>query len=94
MVILSGCADHNDTHTKYQPLMFDGHGLVVKASLISREHFNRVEHVLTYYRIEYTRTGETEISFKTSLGADYMWNMTNKAENKDWLTEHPLTRKQ
>ena len=90
LVAGSGCSTRNKEHTEYVPLWFDGNHLQVQESLRTKAHIDKVERVLTYYRIDYERVNELTIRFVQPMDDDYMWNMTSKAEDNEWLETHPI----
>lgn len=87
-VFCGGCGEFNKNYAEYSPLRFDGNELMVADKLMTDAHFDRVEHVLKYYGIEYERTDGQSIEFAVPMDASYMWNMTSKAEDQEWLKSH------
>ena len=51
---------------------------------------DRLEQVLRYYGVPYQRT-EYGLRVDRSVAADtdLVWNFTTKAQDPDWLAEHP-----
>ena len=80
-----GCFQREQYSKEYQPLRFDGDGLVVVLELYTKDHFDRVEKVLLFYGTKHARTADTRIEFPTRVDTEFIWNITNKAESPDWL---------
>ena len=83
--ILSSSCSSEKEYTEYVPLRFNGNNLVKEEKLYTKEHYDKVEYVLNFYKIPYTRSGNVEIKFKKPLDKELMWNYSTKAENKQWL---------
>jgi hypothetical protein len=78
----------------YIPIVHKGNDLVADSTLITKEHLDNLEHVLTVYGLGYIRVSEKEIKIHRKLwkNRDYLWNMTTKANDRIWLKLHPLTK--
>lgn len=73
------------------PLVWDNReGIVEDATLLNKEHVDRVEHVLRFYKIEFHRASDTRLLISPSIDKDSLWNITSKAEDSAWLEDHPL----
>ena len=89
--LLFGCGSKcNQPVVAYLPLEFDGNCFVLKQSKLTKEHFDRVEKVLTFYTIEYVRKDNTSIEFKEKQLPEMIYNFGSKAENKKWLGDRSL----
>gem|GEM_PF-4458584 len=66
--------------------------LIVDRSLLTKEHLDRIEHVLKYYDKRYWRISNKKLLINISLvfSKELLWNFTIKAEDNKWLIEHPL----
>jgi len=89
-LLSAGCAKVNTEYAHYVPLRFDGNRLVEDNALKTKAHLDRVEQVLSYYNIQYERVDDLSIRFSSPMDADYMWNMTTKAEDKEWVQDHQI----
>lgn len=91
IVCLFGCDYKQIWTTDYRPLRFNGNHYVVDHSLLVKDHFDRVEKVLTYYGDLFSRVSETEIKLAKPLNEEVICNFTNKAEDPEWLRTHQPT---
>lgn len=76
--------------TDYHPRVFEKDGLVDSTRLNTKEHYDRVERVLRYYKVQFERTGETSLRLEKPIDRDLMWNYTTKAEDQKWLAAHVI----
>ena len=84
-LLLVACVVQEDKAKTYTPLKFDGiKGFIVVEGLVNKQHYDRVEQVLSHYDISYTRSGETQIKFKEPLTKDLISNFREKAEDPVW----------
>jgi len=72
-------------YMNYIPIRFDGTHLVVAQDLYTKEHFDRVEFVLEFNFRKYIRSYDTEIDLTEPMDREFMWNMTTKAEDSEWM---------
>ncbi|RUO29561.1 hypothetical protein [Aliidiomarina soli] len=73
------------------PLVLDNReGIVEDPALLTKEHVDRVEHVLRFYDVEFDRVSDTRLLISSSIDKDSLWNFTKKAEDSEWLENHPL----
>ncbi|RUO29724.1 hypothetical protein CWE12_07065 [Aliidiomarina sedimenti] len=73
------------------PLVLDNReGFVEDPALLTKEHVDRVEHVLRFYDVEFDRVSDTRLLISSSIDKDSLWNFTKKAEDSEWLENHPL----
>lgn len=90
ILMLSGCGPGAEESKRYVPRSFDGDRLVERPDLKTDAHMDRVEHVLGFYGVEYERKGNLIISLRRPMTHDYMWNLTSKAEDPEWIESHPV----
>ena len=88
LLFLFGCGHREIWTTDYRPLRFDGNGFVVDHSLLKKDHFDKVEKVLTFYGDQFTRISETKIELAKPLTEEIIYNFTRKAEDPEWLKTH------
>jgi hypothetical protein len=87
-MLLVSCSGKPSDESIYRPLVFDGNKLNYEEVLNTKEHYDRVEHVLRYYSIVFNRFGETSLTLEKPIDLDLMWNFTSKAEDDEWLNTH------
>lgn len=80
------------TQESYEPLVitYGNDRLEVSKELMIKEHFDRVEKVLKYYKIEYQRVGNTQLMLEKSISRELIWNIASKAEDSYWLETHKV----
>ncbi len=85
---LLGCS-RADGYREYVPLIWDGNAIVESPEIMDEGLLKDVEHVLRYYRINYKTQGEV-ILLDGSLHKEMQWNITTKARDTEWLSDHPI----
>ncbi len=89
-LFLCSCSE-STAGQEYMPLVWDSReGIVEDAGLLTKEHVDRVEHVLQFYDVEFHRVSETQLLIMTPIDKDTLWNFTTKAEDDVWLKDHPI----
>ncbi|MGB3543591.1 hypothetical protein [Rubrivirga sp.] len=83
---LEGCSDASSL---YQPLvkLTPNEPIVVSQELMTEDHFDRAEFVLTENGYALERTGPTEIVLEDEMTRELMWNWTTKSEDEPYLRE-------
>ena len=74
----------------YEPTEFDGNCFIRVQNLMTKNHFDKVEKVLTFYNIEHERTSITSIELKVGLLPELVYNYGSKAEDGGWLQQREL----
>lgn len=92
MVLTSCTNDFEKTQENYEPLVitYGNERLEVSDELMRKEHFDRVEKVLRYYKIEYKRVDDTKIDLEKGITRESIWIFTSKAEDSNWLEKHKV----
>jgi len=77
--------------SQYQPLVYENSiGIRVAPELLNKEHLDNVVHVLSYYRVKCKRTAPMKLLIDSSITRETLWNFTTKANDAQWLKEHPI----
>ncbi|WP_444885367.1 hypothetical protein [Microbulbifer sp. PSTR4-B] len=80
-----------DEMSQYQPLVYEnGIGIRAAPELLNREHLDNVVHVLSYYRVKCRRVASLKLLIDSSITHETQWNFTTKANDAQWLKEHPI----
>lgn len=89
-LLLLGCQEQ-DEWQEYVPTKWsDEGGIVESPDSLTKEHLDRLEHVLHYYGVKYRRISDLKLLLGGSIDADTSWNFTTKANDMKWLKAHPV----
>ncbi|AQQ68271.1 hypothetical protein Mag101_11925 [Microbulbifer agarilyticus] len=72
------------------PLVYEPNvGIKPAPELLDKGHLDNVVHVLSVYRIKCKRESALNLLVDSSVTLETQWNYTTKANDKQWLKEHP-----
>jgi hypothetical protein len=83
------CDPSQETLAEYRPLEFDGDRFTqVSSTLVTEDHYDRVEEVLNFYGVAHRRLGPTSIEFEPPILSELVYNYGSKAEDEKWRSSH------